>query len=777
MLSRILVLIVSGVLFVSPLTAQKSSSHHKSSASSKSKNARKKKHTLKASPERSRKLHHAFVASSTLKPMAKQLLGDRTPAAYAGVQRYAKLHAKDDSGALANLVLGQAHLLDKQYQEAIPPLTQAGLHIGELGDYADYLLASAYQGIGDKSRTAEVLKNFDARHPNSLLTRDAALARAYALMGSGDAAQAATVLETVRQPTRSDIELALGRAYAAQGNNEKAASIFQHLYSEMPLSGDAPAANSELQALNAKGFLAALSFDQRRTRADLLLKGRRYSDAAQEYDGLLQSIRSDSSKANDQRVLQIKYAGALFRSGHKNDLKPVLESIAQADDEADAERLYYLHEIARNNDDGDQERKLITDLMQRHASSPWLQEALLSASNMYLLRKDNDHAIEYYSNQYKLFPNGRYSPYSHWKAAWLSFRSGKNEDAKRLFEEQVEKYPGGAEIPSALYWRARMAEEDKDWNKAGVYYAALLQRYSNFYYAHLARTRFKFKFDTSTQDPLLEKILQMPDPQLNFTTPQDSLRYQRSRVLANGALFDFAIRELQAAADEEPKTEVWPQIEIAHIYLDMDRNDRALQTLKHAVPGYYGMEISELPKAYWQILFPRPYWSDLTRYAGSNGLDPYLVASLIRQESEFNPEAVSRADAYGLMQLLPKVGKGLAHELRIRHFATDDLTKPTLNLQLGTRYFRQTLDEFGGQVEYALAAYNAGSDRVRDWRSNGTYRDIAEFVESIPFTETREYVQAIMRNANIYRSLYGGEDGSPAKSVRASTQRSKQGDD
>jgi soluble lytic murein transglycosylase len=171
------------------------------------------------------------------------------------------------------------------------------------------------------------------------------------------------------------------------------------------------------------------------------------------------------------------------------------------------------------------------------------------------------------------------------------------------------------------------------------------------------------------------------------------------------------------------------------------------------------MEISELPKAYWQILFPRPYWSDLTRYAGSNGLDPYLVASLIRQESEFNPEAVSRADAYGLMQLLPKVGKGLAHELRIRHFATDDLTKPTLNLQLGTRYFRQTLDEFGGQVEYALAAYNAGSDRVRDWRSNGTYRDIAEFVESIPFTETREYVQAIMRNANIYRSLYGGEDG------------------
>jgi len=774
--SRIFALILSGLLFAAPVAAQKSSSHNKPSASKKNPRHRAK-HTIKASPERSRKLHHAFVASSSLKPMAKQLLADRSPAAYKGVERYAKTHAKDESGALANLVLGQAHLLDKQYQEAIPPLSQASIHIGELGDYADYLLATAYQGKSDNAKIAEVLKNFDARHPNSLLTRDAALARAYALIAGSDPAQAASVLEAVRRPTRSDIELALGRAYVAQGNNEKAAYILQHLYSEMPLSADAQAANAEIQALNAKGFVAALSYEQRRTRADLLMKGRRYSDAAQEYDGLLQSIRSNLNQANDQRVLEIKYAGAVFRSGRKNELKPVLESIPQADDEADAERLYYLHEIARNNDDGDQERKIIADLMQRHPGSSWLQDTLLSASNMYLLRKDNEHAIEYYSDQYKLFPNGRYSPYSHWKAAWLSLRSGKNDEAKRLFEEQIQKYPGGAEIPAALYWRARLAEEDNDWNKAGIYYAALLQRYTNFYYAYLARPRFKFKFDTSTQDSALEKVLQTPEPKLNFTTPEDSLRYQRSRVLANGALFDFAIRELQAAAEEEPKPDVWPEIEIAHIYLDMDRNDRALQTLKRAIPGYFAMDIPELPKSYWQILFPRPYWSDLNRYASANGLDPYLVASLIRQESEFNPEAVSRADAYGLMQVLPKVGKGLAKELRIRHFSTDDLTRPTLNLQLGTRYFKQMVDEFGGQVEYALAAYNAGSDRVKDWRTNASYRDIAEFVESIPFTETREYVQAIMRNANIYRALYGTEENPPAKSVRAATRSRTQGED
>jgi soluble lytic murein transglycosylase len=99
----------------------------------------------------------------------------------------------------------------------------------------------------------------------------------------------------------------------------------------------------------------------------------------------------------------------------------------------------------------------------------------------------------------------------------------------------------------------------------------------------------------------------------------------------------------------------------------------------------------------------------------------------------------------------------LAKELKIRHFNQEQLTNPTTNLAMGTRYFKHMIDDFGGQVEYALAAYNAGSDRVKNWKGQGQYRDIYEFVESIPFTETREYVQAIMRNATVYRLLYSGE--------------------
>jgi soluble lytic murein transglycosylase len=129
------------------------------------------------------------------------------------------------------------------------------------------------------------------------------------------------------------------------------------------------------------------------------------------------------------------------------------------------------------------------------------------------------------------------------------------------------------------------------------------------------------------------------------------------------------------------------------------------------------------------------------------------VASLIRQESEFNPAAISPANAMGLMQILPSVGHQLAKSEKIKGFNDAMLLDPSTNIQLGTLYFKQLLAKYDGHLEYALAAYNAGSGRVDDWRKNN-YRDIHEFVESIPFTETREYVEAIMRNVAVYQRLY-----------------------
>jgi soluble lytic murein transglycosylase len=218
----------------------------------------------------------------------------------------------------------------------------------------------------------------------------------------------------------------------------------------------------------------------------------------------------------------------------------------------------------------------------------------------------------------------------------------------------------------------------------------------------------------------------------------------------------MAVRELQAAASQVDGA--WAPPEMARVYQDRGRYDRGIEIMKRSTPNYFAVDLPDLPRPYWEALFPKAYWPDLRKYSELNGLDPYLVASLIRQESEFNAGAISHANAVGLMQLLPKTGKTVAKQVKLKGYSAPQLYTPAVNLELGTRYFKEMVDKYNGQFEYALAAYNAGSDRVGDWLGQGHYRDAQEFVESIPFTETREYVQAILRNANVtanYRQLYG----------------------
>ncbi len=154
------------------------------------------------------RMRQAFVASASLRPMAQQLLQDRTPAAYNGVEAYARAHAKEDAGALAWLVVGYAHVLDRDYAKAIDPLNRAKVHAGDLGDYVAYYLGTSYLQTGRTGEGVANLADFAAAHPDSLLVRDAAVRYADALLLEGQAAEAVTLLEPLRSPVRSDLEFA-----------------------------------------------------------------------------------------------------------------------------------------------------------------------------------------------------------------------------------------------------------------------------------------------------------------------------------------------------------------------------------------------------------------------------------------------------------------------------------------------------------------------------------------------------------------------------------------
>lgn len=155
-------------------------------------------------------------------------------------------------------------------------------------------------------------------------------------------------------------------------------------------------------------------------------------------------------------------------------------------------------------------------------------------------------------------------------------------------------------------------------------------------------------------------------------------------------------------------------------------------------------------------LFPIPFAPAIAQAAAEHDLDPFLVAALVRVESGFNPEAVSSRGARGLMQVMPDTGQWIAAQLGWPGYAPDWLFDPEINLRMGTWYLRALLDQFGGQLAVALAAYNAGRTRVQEWLVQGRWDGQADTLADIPFPETRHHVQRVLSTLDAYRWLYDG---------------------
>jgi len=161
-----------------------------------------------------------------------------------------------------------------------------------------------------------------------------------------------------------------------------------------------------------------------------------------------------------------------------------------------------------------------------------------------------------------------------------------------------------------------------------------------------------------------------------------------------------------------------------------------------------------LPREILTVIFPLDYWDLIQTHADRHDLDPFVIAALMAQESTFDPKIRSAANAWGLMQILPTTGARVARQLDLRPFSTASLTRPEINVRLGTQYFADLVRRFNGNVAAALAAYNAGENRVDRWLVERPGLDRDEFVDSIPFPETQGYVKKILGTAEDYRALY-----------------------
>lgn len=681
------------------------------------------------------------------------------------------LSAADD--AVADLKAAVAALQSKNEAAAIATLKGLSGRLPQIPDYLAWFRASAEFEAGNYAAVPVALEPVWGQSPASPMIGRAALLGAQAFGQTSNTAGAVSLLRkyyaTLPQPQG---DLALAKAFAAAGDPVSAAVYAQRVYYNYPAASESAEADTLTASLESQlgdQYPPAMG-NAMLGRALKLLDAGRAEQAKKELLALVPRLGGDERDAALVKIGVAQYVAKDTKAAQK-----YLAELRVQSPQANAERLHYLLLCARRANDRVAMSAELDELARLHPDSPWRLEALLAMGNSYLVENQVDAYEPLYRACYESFPKEARAAGCHWKVTWAHYLRRK-DDARDLLREHLRLFPNADESSAALYFLGRLAEGADDPSAARAYYGEIVREYPNYFYTGLARERMAALPPVEVAASPVSSFLRTVDFPTrarvrNFEpNARAKVRLARARLLASAGLDDWAEIELRYAAQSEDQPHVMG-LELATMAARRSAQDQAIRYLKRYAPDYLYMRIDSAPAEFWKLAFPIPYRADLERFARQNNLDPFLVAALARQESEFNPKAVSVVSARGLTQIMPSTGRELSRRLRIRPYSTARLFQPQVNLQMGTYYLRSVVDSVDGRWEAALAAYNAGLSRAKDWSTWGEFREPAEFVETVPFTQTREYIQIVLRNADIYRQLYAAPEAATAKSPAAPASR------
>ena len=643
------------------------------------------------------------------------------------------------------LAQAAAAIREQQFDRALTLASRPALASSPLAGYAAYYKAVAQLRLSRPAEARETLAAIKAGDGYLPIAID--LATAEAATALGDHARALSTYERLtadKQTVNDQILLKQADAARAVGDRKKTADALLRIYYEFPLTDSAVAAGAGLEPLRdlvvRQGYKADLG------RAAQLYGARRYADARSAFAAIQPELSGDDKELAELRIAESdyflqRYQAALDRLRPWND-----RGARQA--EARFFTLSALRGLGRNEQFVTETRALVRDF----PDSSWSEEALNNLGTYYILQNDDASAAAAFSELFEKFPTGSRAERAAWKSGWWSYKNGDYANTVRVFEKAAAAFPRSDYRPSFLYWSARSHGKLAAGENAQARMQLVYTDYANSYYGRLAERALPRHARTSLMTDAVPAARTDPSPAAEPPTAD------LIRLLLAAELYDDALNELryvQRTSGASPVVDAT----IAWAYHRKGELRRAITLMRRAYPHFLAADRT-LPREILQVIFPLTYWDLIRKHSAARGLDPYLIAALIAQESTFDPGIRSVANAWGLMQIVPATGRRLAAPLGIRRFTTSMLTNPETNVRMGTLYFSRLVAQFGG-AHYALASYNAGENRVVRWKAERPGLDEDEFIDDIPFPETQNYVKRILGTAEDYRQLYGKGGGKP----------------
>jgi TolA-binding protein len=352
-------------------------------------------------------------------------------------------------------------------------------------------------------------------------------------------------------------------------------------------------------------------------------------------------------------------------------------------------------------------------------------------------------ALPLYKNIVKYYPTGNYASESLWNIFWDEYNKGRYFQVIELGQKHINIYKNTKAAPKILFWIGKSYEKTRNISAASNCFKKIISNYPDSYYAYRANGRLKYYRAGTDSGWNYENdlISDSTDAVLPYTYNEIAEKYNHTL----SEMLKVQDYETAITLTKDPFLKSWINLKdgLVSRSIVLARDGMADLTPK---PDFNDNR--------WKLIYPLYYAEEINTHAINNNIDPYLILSLVKEESHFNPLAISSSNARGLMQLLPGTAKDIARWDNLGSVSEFELFTPYKNLKLGSAYYRYIKKQLHGNPLFAVAAYNGGPGAVNRWLLNSNNNDPDQFVENIPYDQTRNYVKKVYTSYWNYKRIY-----------------------
>jgi soluble lytic murein transglycosylase len=647
--------------------------------------------------------------------------------------------------------------VERNPASAIPFLRGAQRDFTVLDDYIRLWIAQAQLNLGEAKDAAVLLESIPMAVPDSNILTKAAYKTGEAWY-QASSCQEATAWFT-KAVAMNDKDAGAPQSYLRraacrlrENNVADGRDLLRQLWMRFPYSPEAKEAEALLSS-NLGGETWTVQPAERLNRAQAFLAQAFHAEAIDELKKFLLADPHSPRRAD----AKLKLGVAQVRLKQYDQARETFRGLTKEGGPESHEATVWLARVHLRLGQGDKLMETGRLLPSMSLGAEQKGQITLFVGMWLEDQKQYDEAIAKYQHVARQGEPASQRAEGLWRVGWVHYRMGRYREAGDNWRALAEQHDIEFE-PQALYWMARAGEQERQ-PEAQDYYRKLCQRHRFTYYCQLARERMKTS--PGLEAPLDVSVVSSEtsiqgEPGAAVVTRADisqQTAYRRAIELRTLGL------DADAAHEVAVLTERYSRVPEALVALSTMLNEvgayhQALRLARARFRDQLERTGGAVAPSLWNVAYPTGLLPTI-KLQGAKGVDPYLIAAIIREESQYDVKAVSRVGAIGLMQVMPATANTVAQRVGLPAVGREDLFDQETNIRIGVRYVEQLLEQFSGNVVYTIASYNAGPLAVGNWIAQYQGQDQDEFVELIPYQETRQYVKRVLRSYREYVRLGG----------------------